>query len=457
MDRLVDLDELILRCRTERARSYLAESIESYRAGAYRAAIVTAWIAVVFDIIEKLRELATAGDAQARTEIEQFDRVHEKLNNQDKQAIARALSFEYFILDIAKDKFQLIDGQQYTDLNRLREDRNRCAHPSFQQFGTPYQPTAELVRMHIRNAASHLLVNPPIQGKFALDELKRLVASEYFPTTLEKAKTALQESSFSFPTEPLVRGFVDMLIFSFFAKADALRFQKRTLVAMRAALELQRGIAEPRLCEQVAKLVFKVDDADIMGIVAVLGEMPECWAGLTKSHHDRIAEFILRGPAEQVRRTVPYAWRIPALNQSLIKRIAEFTGDELAALIASQSTGESSAPKTLIEVITARAVDIYTSAKNWTVANAEVERLILPLLDKMDAQHIEQIIRAPRVKGADLRGSHGFYTLLIKIAQNNSPIPVAQLLTLLREEGLNYYSDAINADLSGKIDEDIPF
>jgi hypothetical protein len=45
-----------------RARSYLREAVDCYNAGLYRAAIVTTWVAVVFDLIEKIRELALSGD-----------------------------------------------------------------------------------------------------------------------------------------------------------------------------------------------------------------------------------------------------------------------------------------------------------------------------------------------------------------------------------------------------------
>ena len=67
---LADLDELILRCRDERARSYIAEAVGCYRATAYRSAIVATWAAVCYDILDKLRELALAGDKGAEEVLE---------------------------------------------------------------------------------------------------------------------------------------------------------------------------------------------------------------------------------------------------------------------------------------------------------------------------------------------------------------------------------------------------
>src|SRR3712207_8471465 len=47
---------LVLRCRSEQARQYIAEAVACYRAGAVRACIVATWVAVVYDFVHKLRE-----------------------------------------------------------------------------------------------------------------------------------------------------------------------------------------------------------------------------------------------------------------------------------------------------------------------------------------------------------------------------------------------------------------
>ena len=54
---LSDLDELVLKCRDQKATSYVKEAVSCYKAGAFRSSIVSTWIAVSFDIIDKLKEL----------------------------------------------------------------------------------------------------------------------------------------------------------------------------------------------------------------------------------------------------------------------------------------------------------------------------------------------------------------------------------------------------------------
>lgn len=135
---LEDLDELTLRCRDERARAYIAEAVSSYRAGAFRSAIVATWIAVCFDVIEKLRELSLAGDKEAEKFVQDLEVIRRSGD------IKQALTFERELLEIAKNKFELISPLEYIDLERLQADRNRCAHPSLTSDDKAYTPSAEL-------------------------------------------------------------------------------------------------------------------------------------------------------------------------------------------------------------------------------------------------------------------------------------------------------------------------
>lgn len=181
MENLADIEALALRCRSDESKSYIAEAIRCYRASAYRAAIVNTWVAIVFDLIDKIRELSLSGDAKAKELETRYEMYIDQIQKGNTQGIKSALEFERSILNLCKDELQFFDPQQFTDLVRLREDRHRCAHPSFQHAGIPYHPSAEQARLHIRNAIVYVLAQPPVQGKAALAELKVLVSSAYFP------------------------------------------------------------------------------------------------------------------------------------------------------------------------------------------------------------------------------------------------------------------------------------
>lgn len=173
---LSDLDELVLKCRDQKAKDYIREAVACYKAGAFRSSIVSTWLAVSFDIIDKLKELSLAGDKDAEKQIEDFDKAR-RIGD-----IAYSLKFERQILVVCRDKLELISPVEFIDLERLQEDRNRCANSSMIADVEIFNPSAELARMHISSAVEYLLQYPSTQGKYALDSLTSEVDSEYFST-----------------------------------------------------------------------------------------------------------------------------------------------------------------------------------------------------------------------------------------------------------------------------------
>jgi len=140
---LTDLDELVLLCRDDRARSYIAEAVACYKAGAFRMCIVATWIAVVFDLIRKLQELDLAGDSNATARLQSLEETTRQGD------LNRSLQFEREILDTARSQLELITPLEHRDLERLRDDRHRCAHPTMNTLEEAYQPPAELARYHL--------------------------------------------------------------------------------------------------------------------------------------------------------------------------------------------------------------------------------------------------------------------------------------------------------------------
>ncbi len=115
---MTDLAELVSTVRDRNSRAYIGEAVAAYRGRAYRSAVVATWVAVTYDIIGKLRELEVQGDPAAT-------------NSLKPQAGRRLQGFENSLLELAADQHEFISGAELTDLVRLREDRNRCAHPAF--------------------------------------------------------------------------------------------------------------------------------------------------------------------------------------------------------------------------------------------------------------------------------------------------------------------------------------
>ena len=83
----------------------IEESIKCYRTGAYRASIVSSWLAVVHDLLSKIRELVVGGNGDAIALIKAFEEIYAAERREDPSALKRYLEFERKIIDNMKGKF----------------------------------------------------------------------------------------------------------------------------------------------------------------------------------------------------------------------------------------------------------------------------------------------------------------------------------------------------------------
>jgi hypothetical protein len=159
----------------------MAEAVTAYRAGALRAAVNATWIALAFDLVSKVREIASAGDAAAGLVVTSYDNAIQS-NNVDQ-----LLRLESQLLDKAAADFQFIGASEYVLLKRLKEDRNRCSHPSFTSETELFTPTAEHERADVVHCVHFVVSRGPVQGKALLDQYSSDVVSTAFPRSREAA------------------------------------------------------------------------------------------------------------------------------------------------------------------------------------------------------------------------------------------------------------------------------
>ncbi|ROQ28871.1 hypothetical protein [Gallaecimonas pentaromativorans] len=429
MERLTDLDELVLRCKTETARGYVSDAVNCYRGGAYRACIVSTWIAVVFDLIDKLRELSISGNAVATTILNQFEQYQAQISAGNMQGIKSALEFEREIITTVKDQLQFFDQQELTDLIRLREDRHRCAHPSFQKAGQPYRPSAEQARMHLRNAVTHVLSQSPVQGRSAIDEVMVLVSSNYFPSDRTQARTHIEHSAVARATEGLVKGVTDALFFKYFEPNQPLLFSQNIVAALGALLDIHRPVVEARLVQHMARISTTIDDHGFLGVVLMAFDLPELWELSGPPVRNKILNFITAGEISQVIAFLKDASEKPELHNAAVARINELGVDQLSSGIINHHLGRLAIPK---------ALGYYRSVGSWNSANEISEKLIIPLFEQFTPEEIDEVLRIPRDHRADLVGSTG-YMKFIQRLHGDPRISEAQLRQKLNDYGLEFY------------------
>lgn len=427
-DSLADLDTLVLRCRSERSREYITEAVQCYRAGAYRSAIVTTWIAIVFDLVDKIRELALAGDQGAAQINARYESYIQQINDGNDQGVKAALEFERSILAVCRTSLQFFDHQQMRDLERLREDRHQCAHPSFHRAGIVHRPAAELARLHIRNAVEHVLSQPPVQGRSAIDEAVTTISSEYFPRDDAQAITVLRQSALGNPSSALVRGVIDALVFGYANPESPLHGKLQVAYALAALLEMHRADVEPRIAQQLSRLVKQIADVDFPAVARLLAVTPELVAHLDDAASQRLIGFVRLGPIMEVMPSMAGLVRNQAFDQVVRERILEFDSSHLAIAIADFGFGE---------LAKERALGLLATAGDWVTANSIFEEVVLPLFGSMNRSDVERIIRMHTEHGSDLPGSHMFGQFMEQV-RRSALIPQPELEQLLHDNGAEY-------------------
>src|SRR5260370_12457485 len=382
-ERLTDLDELLLRCRDPQSKVFLAEAIACYRAGAYRSAIISTWIAVVFDLIGKFKELALTGDIEAQNAVNDIERMY--LSDD----FVAALRFERDILKNAREKFQLISFIEEEDLQRLFNDRNRCANPSLRSLEEPYQPSGELVRAHIYNAVVALLQHPPVQGRKALQGILEAVESDAFPTQVDRALEQYFNHSPLVRARPtLIKDVVSVLTKDLLLEQlpDAERLREFT--ALQAVLKMYSQDGERILQEELPKIVRRViDNTHLSNLIIYLQMIPLAWYALGDPGRDKARYFLEEGGQDdQIAAIIPVAINISALRGIACQSLSRLSNDHLAQLIQQDPRPE---------YYLSEALERWKRSESFEESKRLTKQFLAPFLSTdLTAEHITQIIQA---------------------------------------------------------------
>jgi len=346
-------------------------------------------------LVDKIRDLALAGDAKAQRINSRYETYIDQINAGNDQGVKNALEFERTIISTCGTELGFFDHQQMRDLQRLREDRHQCAHPSFQSAGIPHRPNAELARLHLRNAVEHVLSQPPIQGRAAIAELLTTVASDYFPTDYHQASIALRQTPLANPSEALIRGLVDSLIFGFAQPESPVAGKIQVGAVLSVLLNSHRATAEPRISQQLSTLIRQVEDQGLPGVARLVATTPEM-AGLTDdAARVRLNEFLRSGAEAEVMPALAVG-RHPAFATVANQRIHSLETERLAVAIQEHDLGE---------LAKERALQLLSETRSWHTSNDVIEKLIIPLFDNLTPTDVKRIIRMPADTNADLPGS----------------------------------------------------
>jgi hypothetical protein len=208
------------------------------------------------------------------------------------------------------------------------------------------------------------------------------------------------------PSDALVRGFIDELLFGFFDRNGPLYHKRQVMSAINASLEMYRPLVEQRLSKQLGKVVREQPDQEFPFAAAFISLVASSWCFLDVPAREKVVEFIRHGKAAEVIRVLSVLHRMDSVRAEVETRVGGLSFEELAEAFGAyrlRNAGKN------------RAIQLLSEAHSWARVNEVIDKTILPLFDLLDRQDFEKIIRLPIETGADLIHAAGYGALIEKV------------------------------------------
>lgn len=274
----VDLETLVAQVWSPDVRPLAEEAWRCYNAGAIRASIAATWSAVSADIIVKLIRLADEGDKSAQAFREQVTDAQDK--GLTPGGVSAMQKIEASLVDKAVE-FELIDTIGKRELDRIREDRHLCAHPSLRMGGEVYNPRPEAARGHLAIALATLLVHPPTQGGMLLEEFKNFICDPLFAASPAHIRAAFHDRVRVATRKNIVRvaAKAAMLELDPDGRMPAAAHADRMAIALRAFAEAARNTVRDAVGEARDRLQV-LDGAVQLRVLVRMADDDYFWASV---------------------------------------------------------------------------------------------------------------------------------------------------------------------------------
>lgn len=398
----IDLDVLLIRVRNPQSKVHFLDAIKAYKAGALRGALTSAWVAVVYDLIAKYRELSALGDVSAAAFLKSWD------NATTSGDITKLLQLERNIIEDATTSTQVVNHIARTQLERLREDRHLCAHPAFSAEADLFEPSPELVRLHLVNAVDLVLSQEPLQGKAIFDLFDVDVQSLGFPTGYERILDYVEHRYLARVRVQNVRNFGTVLAKSLIRGVppqwEALHDQ---IVSSLVAVRDRASHAWAGVSASIVRILDNIDPADRPRAISFIAAFPDFWPMLQSPTHT-----VLQATIENARDVAEIDYRL--LEGAAIPQLSAAVSDLIAGL-NRQQLAEAIAHKPL-EALWRQAITKYKESPSWRGSEDNFKELILPFAARLSSRQTTEILGAVVENGQnwDAAGTPGLLLALLR-------------------------------------------
>lgn len=339
-----------------RVKPLVAEVVKSYSAGALRAATVSLWVAVVADLVHKIRNLAETGDGAASEEIKKLDRAVANGSVADFQ------KFERNLLELATDRLEILSPREKVELARLYEDRNLCAHPGFEGGDDIFAPTSEATRAHLASASKSVFSQRAIAGKRLVEELGQELLRDSWPgSDKDELVEYLQARYFSRSRESVQRNLFKVLI-----KACVRPPEEDWLIAKRGRVAVAAlAQAMPQMHSELLTSVLgnwerahALDDTALVRAVGAFSASPSFRAALPDTAKMRLSSLLQKRDCAflvEQRFFASGAPDLPSITGDFNALVSDLDIDQLEVVVRYASRRGAFVPAVIVAVGAARS------------------------------------------------------------------------------------------------------
>lgn len=411
----VDLDILLTRIRHPQSKVYFLDAVKAYKAGALRGALTSAWVALAYDLIAKYRELSALGDSAAAAFLQAWD------NATNSGDISKLLLLERTILDHATGNTQVINQIARKHLERLRDDRNLCAHPAFSAEADLFEPSAELIRLHLVNTVDLVLAQEPLQGKAISDLYDIDVQSPGFPTNHERILDYVEQRYLARVRPQNVRNFATVLAKSLLkgipAQWEPLHHK---IISSLVAVRDRAPECWADASQVIVNLLDNAEPASRPRAVAFIAAFPDFWPRLQQPTRTVLQETVNNCCQEAIHDyRILAGVALPQFREALMALIGGLTHLQVVEAIASRPFLE----------LWPKAIEIYSRSGNWRGSEERFRELITPFAGHLTGAQLDQLTDAIVGNGQNWDAAETD-TLLLALLRNTTvtslPTPAAR-------------------------------
>ena len=376
----VDLDILLVKIRNTQSKAYFQDAVKAYKVGALRASMSSVWVALVYDLIAKYRELSAIGDAAATAFVASWD------NATAANDVKKLLQLEGDILQDATENTQVINRLARKQLERLREDRHLCAHPAFSAEAELFEPSPELVRLHLVNVVELVLSQEPLQGKAIFELFDVDIQSPGFPAIHARIIDYVEQRYLERVRAQNIRNFGTVLAKSLVRGVPAQwEPHQSKVVSSLVAVRERATQAWPDVSAAIVRLIDTLEPEHRPRAIAFIAAFPDFWRLLQEPTRTALQTTVDHAdPAALADYRVLAGVALPQFRDPLLALIDALDGTHLAYAIATQPLSE----------LWPRAIQSYEASGSWRRSETNFRDLISPFAGRVRSENLDELFDA---------------------------------------------------------------